>query len=123
MSTVGVNVSVNAEAVRAVWLYIQHFPERWNQFSYLGHGPGGTPTRCFAGWAVTLAGYDLPALLAEHGTDHVYELARRLLGFSRAMAQRLFTYQYNHLGEHPTLAEFRRKIIHVTGVSLDAATA
>lgn len=68
---------------------------------------------------VTLAGFDIPDLLAQAPDGGaLYRLARDILGLTDRQAWKLFLYTEDDDGNHPTVAEFKIRITAITGVAL-----
>lgn len=111
----------NEARVAEVMATIEANPQHWHQRFYIKTDDCGT-TYCMAGWAGKLAGHtdaQLNNLVDGGGIDKV---AMDFLGLTEEQADYLFDYMYSDESDgHPTLAEFKKRVTEVTGVTFDEA--
>lgn len=111
-----VATGVNEQGLRAVVVFLDFFPERWDQ---------DRPGFCFASLTCWLAGLDLDELIEAARRSHspfntlILDHAAQLLGLSQIQAGRIFGYRQTPDGYHPTVEEFCERITEVTGVTFD----
>jgi len=111
-----VATGVNEAGLRAVVMFLDFFPERWDQ---------DRPGHCFASLTCWLAGEDLDDLMDAAvfaGLSPQYGIRRvaaRLLGLDEDQARQILDYRVTDAGYHPTVEELCRRITEVTGVEVD----